>query len=379
MLVVTLFERKLAILMIYLAFTPFSLASETIFSENFNDLPDWTSDEIYKSKNQLDNLSVPGDWYAGTSRPIWSPATSHEDRHAVGEILAKNAEMARGGTGKSHVNWRESYNPGWSQFNSDSVLLKYFPNGYDELYVEFWITFSNEMVRTYYEEQLGQSKIFRIYHFNGDESAIFDYFGDENKPSFNWDVSGGASTGYGLRNFQAYLARGDNDIADYIKGLPSKILKTGDVSLSYTTASLNGQAVNGGTSLLSNFKDGGVIGGGPVSLDQVFGTEEQWVKVAFYVKMNSAPGAADGELMQWIDNKRILHATSIPWVREGFDMVKWNTIGIGGNDYFQAYHNDLRYEEWYAIDDVLVLDGIPEELLGHKSNAPNPPEGVLLH
>ncbi len=72
--------------------------------------------------------------------------------------------------------------------------------------------------------------------------------------------------------------------------------------------------------------------------------------------------------MQWIDDQRIFYNENIDWVREGYDMVKWNTIAISGNDFFRGYDNERRYEEWYAIDDIVVMDAIPHELVcGHTT------------
>lgn len=54
--------------------------------------------------------------------------------------------MAKGGIGKSFVSWRESYNPGGTHWNSDSILC-------------------------------GMSKLFRAYSQNEkDPSGIFKYF-----------------------------------------------------------------------------------------------------------------------------------------------------------------------------------------------------------
>jgi hypothetical protein len=37
-------------------------------------------------------------------------------------------------------------------------------------------------------------------------------------------------------------------------------------------------------------------------------------------------------------------------------------VAIGGNDHFKEHANELRYVEWYAIDDVLVRKSIPQDL-----------------
>ena len=67
----------------------------------------------------------------------------------------------------------------------------------------------------------------------------------------------------------------------------------------------------------------------------------------------------DGVLMQWLDDKRIVHLYNIPWVRAGFNMVQWNAIGIGGNHNMSNYPNSERYEDWWAMDDLEVWNGIP--------------------
>ena len=54
----------------------------------------------------------------------------------------------------------------------------------------------------------------------------------------------------------------------------------------------------------------------------------------------------------------------IPWIGEGGDInAKWNSLGIGGNDYYKFNLDDSsplsERERWFAIDDFLVLDGVP--------------------
>jgi hypothetical protein len=65
----------------------------------------------------------------------WDSSTGFPKHHPNIEVLDKNNNKAFGGMGKSFVNWRESLNPGWKQWNSDGILLKKFNQGFDELYV----------------------------------------------------------------------------------------------------------------------------------------------------------------------------------------------------------------------------------------------------
>ncbi|WP_158583938.1 hypothetical protein [Salinibius halmophilus] len=97
-----------------------------------------------------------------------------------------------------------------------------------------------------------------------------------------------------------------------------------------------------------------------------------WVKMGFYVKMNSAPDVEDGVLIQWLNGRRLLTLDNIPYVRSGrhdgdaqdtlidpTGMAKWNLVSIGGNDYFHSWPKESMREEWFAIDDLQIYDGLP--------------------
>lgn len=362
--------------------------AEVIFQESFDDQPDWTSG-MYPSPNSAllpwEGDTLPKDWFAGRQDKQWSPSDGNADRHEAVEILARNTGvMTRSGSGKSFVTWRESFDPDGNgrRWNSDGMLLKYFDPGYKQLYVEFWINFSDEAIKTYYRDGFGMSKIFRIYNWGGSESQFFEYFGDENSPKFLWDL-GGATT-YGIRNRLSLYARGPNFDSKAIPSLPKDFISGsgGDLDLSYYS-NIGGQAEGGETAKLPDKKNGGVITGWPVHLDQLMDDERSWTKMAFFVRMNSSPGAADGVLAQWIDGQRILYNDQIPWIRSGYSMVPWNIVAIGGNDNFSYYDNSERYEEWYAIDDIKVMTEPPEVLFSGSSSpeqvpAPNPPVNISV-
>lgn len=361
---------SLLILLLSLQCTTYA-DGEVLFKETFDSQEDWTSD-AWAAEGIL-----PSGWYGHRVDELWSPRTGYPDKHPSAEILSNNKDKARGGVGKSFVAWRESYDPGWKKWNSDSILVKYFPEGFSEVYVEFWITFSSDMIKSYHDNAMGNSKLFRVYHFNGDEDAMFSFFGEENSPKYLWDLTGG--TQYGVRNFMSFYARGPNHGNDgTIPGLPRQLGYNGDISLSYKT-NLEGMAVDGSDANLSNKVDGGFISdqSGPAALDDVFGNEQTWTKMAFYVRMNSAPGVQDGVAMQWVDNQRIFVNENIDWVRSDWDMVKWNSVAISGNDFFRAYPNDVQHEDWYAMDDLVIRDSIPDMLISGKL-APEPPTNISV-
>jgi len=227
---------------------------------------------------------------------------------------------------------------------------------------------------------MGSSKMLRI--MSHDAPDDFDYqdwwnfFEGNHKPMYVWGIGG--ETVYGIRNYiSIYRAAGGDPLNDNIQGLPQPMQSNGDNSLWYSPTATDGQGIEGSDPALPDFRNGGVIESGPVGLDQLFGNEQTWVKVGQYVKLNSAPGVADGELHHYLGGQRILHLTGIEWVTSGQPMKKWNLVAIGGNDFFQGYANELRHEEWYAIDDFAVYSALPAAMTTDTA-APNPPANISV-
>lgn len=356
--------------------TPISHA-EVIFSENFDDQPDWdamtdpnpsTEHERSAAKGDL----IPEGWDLVRSESKWAPSRGEMDRHEAFEIKAADSAKAHGGTGKAMVNWRDSYDPGWKRWNSDGILLKKIGDQ-NQVYVEFYVAFSPEIYATYAAGGLGTSKIFRIYGFTGDWSDPFNYFAGATHPSLSWAIDGSPAK-YGLRNKISTYGM-NNDPLNY-PDIPGSS-HGGDHSLSYQS-SLSGMGPGGTDAKLTDKQNGGFITSGGASMEKVFGPPGTYTKVAFFVKLNSEKGAHDGVLTQWIDDTQILHTDTLNWVPTNKNGIAWNVMGLGGNDFFQAYSNEDRHEEWYAIDDVKVLTKIPNDLQGGSKNnsAPSPPSGI---
>ena len=73
---------------------------------------------------------------------------------------------------------------------------------------------------------------------------------------------------------------------------------------------------------------------------------------------------------------------NVKWVPSGASGIKWNIVGIGGNDFWRddRYTNEDRHQEWYAIDDVLIASEIPSYLTNDVGDraAPNPPTSISV-
>lgn len=359
--------------------------AEVIFEENFDDQPDWTS-AMYSTDTvqRASTHTIPEGWHSIRQVPEWAPSKGHPDRHEAIEILSSNADKSRGDSGKSYVSYRDSYDKGWSFWASESILLKYIPEGYEQLYVEFWIRFDPNWTRTKVEGLASAtSKMFRVSSWSGDGSE-YGAFSDGNiGPIALWDHK---LNSYGMRAGLAFRGgpHSDNykfsseDIPDLGHFISSGSL--GDLNMSYKY-SLVGLGKDGGDPKLVDRVEGGVITpkSGEIEHDNVFGSGDSWTKLGFFVKMNSAPGVKDGEFRMWLDDQQIVVSTQIPWIRPSQsrdENAKWNVVAIGGNDFFQTYPNKDRHEEWYSIDDLVIRNDIPDYVdVDSVAVPPSPPAG----
>ncbi|WP_119394071.1 hypothetical protein [Salinibius halmophilus] len=342
-----------------------SASSEVLFSDNFDNTPDWTS-----GMRDGDDVAIPRGWNDAYDGASMYPA-SEGGRDSL-EILAEHSDKARGNTGKSLVAYRESYTPpsGWAQFNSDGILAKHIEGKPTQLYVEFWLRFGD----TFTMPGGGYSKLFRIKHSSDPANPWQNFLQGGNGPSLIWMYSNGEE--YGQRNMialrgdpvqddegKSYYYLNSSDIPD-----AHRRSHRGDFSFNFAN-NLKGEGVNNQDPLLVDQLNGGLILDDPdeiVTHEQVFGKRGTWNKIAFFVKMNSAPGATDGVLMQWLNDTLILNMQTIPWHRfndEIEGMPYWNKVLFGGNDYYQTYPNEQRFEDWYAFDDVVIRSSIPTQPL----------------
>jgi hypothetical protein len=363
------------ILITALTVMSFLTKADLIFEENFDGQPDFTS-TMYTTKagQEVWNGNIlPEGWDTLFQGTRWSPETGFPDNHASLEILVTNADKARGRTGKSMVNWRESYDAGWNNWASDSQMMKMLDREYTELYIEYWISFSENFYSRASDGSY-QSKISRVGYFDGVGDPYNGAAGAIGPMSY-WQYN---HNNYGMRNTLSF--RGGPAGENYSLDTDSAGI---DVETNYGSKTI-GMAVGGGNPRVVDQINGGFLADVDryswISHGQLFGPPGHWTKMAFYYKMNSSPGVADGVLMQWVNGQRIKIVEGIPWIGLNIEnkMVGWNYVAIGGNDFFRPYPNEDRFEDWYSIDDLVVRSSMPEDLLSGVLSVPNPPSGLTV-
>lgn len=344
---------------------------EVLIEESFDDQPDWTSGMHSTDRVQTtDTHILPEGWYSIRQDPSWAPSTGHPDRHEAIEILARNSEKARGGVGKSYVSWRDSTKgEEYYRWNSDSILTAYFPEGYKELYVSFWIRFGPNWTP---DGLTGTSKLFRISHWDGTGDIYGFGSTRQNGPVVFWDYK---HDSYGVRNVLAFRGHPIDSNYGLTNPEPINLPRSGNLSMNFDSniRDLNGDGtIDNDIDSLLNFETGEPLTGEIFSHSEIWGTS--WRKMEFYVKMNSGPGKFDGVFKQWMDGDLIFSNVTMPWM--GYDSsggIEWNTVSLGGNDHFHRYSDAERREEWYAIDDVLIATEPPADLGSGDDTVVSPP------
>lgn len=372
--------------------------ADVVFTENFDDQPDWTSgleinDLRYPNPSSaigkpLDGADVeqmrenghtlPNGWDSARQFPIWAASFGDVGFPENVEILASNSDKARGGTGKSLVVYRQSAGELPYNWPSDGQLDKKLDEPSDELFVRFYVRFSDNWTPIDTVAS-GITKMFRISSVDAGGNP-FSAFPDGDASSiFIWGYQHNINTG--LRNLFGF--RGDPQETNYkVDTPPIPNLATNSGSFNYVghIRDLDGDGIEDNIVTLQSLVTGNPVGadGQTVLHDEIWGGGI-WRKMEFYVKVNSAPGALDGVAMVWMDGQLIFKNTTVPW--QGSDApggLKWNTVGFGGNSNFHEYPSSVQRTEWRAFDDIVVRTSIPAELLSGSSAKPNAPTSLKV-
>lgn len=356
-----------------------------VFQENFDTI-DWHSglpENDLSGSGRADTIqraathTFPANWYSSYQNSKYAPDSALGEPGKLENIHidATTAPFARSGT-RCFQGLRESYTNTWNEFVSDGQLgyLIGDGTGLADAYIEFYIRFSPEFernVNTGNPDQVNAgSKIFRIESWNLDTAGGAEYQGSPGGnlgPRIFWDYLN--TLLYGVRNFTAFRGgpHGDNynmSLAG-IDDMPGSLIGNGDADFNWTSSRI-GMAPGGTTADVPDRLNGGVLPtSGTVTHAQVFGGVDEWTKLAFRVKMNSAPGARDGIYQQWINDLRVMNLQTVPWMDASAEDTSalWNWFTIGGNDFYRSYPNSDKRQERYWIDDLTLRDSVPETLL----------------
>lgn len=343
--------------------SPTSAFSDILFQENFDNLPDWAA----QGSGKIDVL--PGDFDFGYSTERYSPAEIPGSLPPI-FINGSDANQVFGGTGKALIATYESIHDSKSTvWISDGFITKYFAPS-NEVYVSFKVRFQPGFN---VEGASGLIKLFRMMSWDTNmiEGKLFGSKGRAGPVYF----FGWGKNDYGLRQTHAFRcgAKEDNYYCKnpHIINAP-RTLGNSSMSANFTTnvSSLGAQ--------IPDLVNGGFLPStGIVSHEQVYG--DIWHTMAFYGKLNSAPGAQDGVLKFWLNGEPLVDMNGIPWIGTNGSMdAKWNAATFGGNGHYHWDESNTPFnpgkERWVAFDDIVIRNSLPAQI-----SDPKPPGSITTH
>jgi len=332
-----------------------------IFADNFDDQPDWIG-QVEINGTYVQNPTLPTGWDAFRSVGArYAPSKGDMDKHETIEIVGG---VGSGG-GKCLVKWRDSSTEANAGvWKSDGILSKFLPDGLSEVYCKYGL----ELQPGWTADASTWAKAFRF-------SSLKAGFGE-------WNFGTGSDDGHGPMLFHDIIYSStwglSNDISmrgfpntnNYrfeTSGVPSGLPRTwnyAQLPCNFTdnVTDLNNDGTDTNPPYISKVTGLAMSGKAEVAAAYGFGEINTF---EHYVKMNSAPGVADGIYKQWINGFLTFFNSSIAWVGPGVvgDMPTWNRVQLGGNDHFPVHDESLKHEEWSAYHFIEIRDSLPENRL----------------
>lgn len=375
-----------------------------LFEDNFDSHPDWLPPQgkypnsiEYWPAHKVADAPPPPDGYfcyrvAGSKFTDSAPNT-----------LRIDSTNHRGPSGKGLTVWNESDNRGWASDGILGILLDQNSNGYEEIFVRFYIKFQPGWKWTTTSSPM--QKFFGASHYiKGDSNPfkVFDF--GSSHPGFCGNLAKWGDGTYPIAYYASY--RFEN--AYY----PS------DATPPYVNSSSHYFSDRVGNK--KDFWDTGMMG------------DANWHCWEFNLKMNSQIGYPDGEHRFWCDGILIAEVKDLAWSDEtsvvigsdrldyscilrhtsadinrpitGADWQKywkpngsngkgkewktgevygfstsnprslWNYVRIGGNNANHYAPNEEEAEQWHAIDDLVIST----EYIGPANQKPEPPKDLRI-
>lgn len=317
----------MVLLISIIALTGISAArAEILFQDNFDNSPDWQSNQTVNKSAGGKDISWPTTNYKRCSPgycppPGWTSyrcasSTWTDDRGRDTYVISTAG--ARGGSGKG-LTYNVESTGSYGAWAGGSLDLWLGTQGYQELYIRMYLKYSSEWAWSD-TTQHGQEKLIRISTFNAD---IFNTnynpqtFGSS---SVNWPVWY-PDWYYNAAYKYAYFMSSVRKSPDYDS--------TGDDN-TYTDSRFHSDSLNL------------AIG------------DNQWHCYEFHVKMNSSPGIPDGVWEFFLDGNLKKSRNNIVWKKAGSNSIGWNWLMFLDNVTVAPYPSSSHKEMSIYMDDVVV-------------------------
>lgn len=383
--------------------------SAVLFEDNFNSSQDWEPLEALGSyvppdgydSSYSESTGIPTNWSAWGNREGWNPSSTYYTPQSAGSQptirIENNATFDS--TGKvftvNSESMARSDQGGWS---NDGWIGKIFDNDYDELYFQLKVKFPSGFKRYWGSGQSSAFKLMRIQHWDRTHPltqyftsggtgpiAILDPGQNQYGQALASDSIRCTPVGYDYVNYGGVSYRIPESTATGITGItpPNSPWVSVTYSSSYPTYSgsetyysANYNCIQQAPYITKSYftspsPECSEVTGYPSDVTATVTNAQgifdgEWHTIKLHVKLNSAPGVADGVYEITYDGCLIKSLTNIKYLGLGTEAGSYgfNVMMIGGNTFnnyagltYSSIGNpsySSENEQEYAIDDVIV-------------------------
>jgi hypothetical protein len=306
---------KVGLIIVAILISINQVQAEILWQENFDSQADW---QLTQPQAPAQSLSA---WQGESTIPpnfdMYYIRAYEIDENQHNSIIISSTN-ARGGTGKAATFWNESCSES-SSWQSDNQIGTNLPEsqGYNEIWVQSWIKF--DPTWQFSTTNSSQDKMGRVGHYDGTGSPF--QFGGSNgnvQPMMIWGLSKWGGGTYPDSTYHAW--RYENTY------YPTQ------ATPSHSSSEVANLGIN---DLYDN----------------------QWHKLVYHVKLNSAIGVADGEYSFSVDDNVLLNETDLAYGDQGAQISPrkgWNEVSWGGNDFNKYAPCSANQEQYYIYDDLCI-------------------------
>ncbi|AKM78026.1 TPA: hypothetical protein DDZ49_03565 [Candidatus Wolfebacteria bacterium] len=373
---------KIFLLFVMFFMLPNFANAAVVWETDFEDVADWSAPRISNgfpntwTGNPSRTLDPPkkmnGQWLHPSSWVRTSPSTLAVSQGPMATIGAgQGRESSRGLTynfesGKGNP----TYSTGWA---GGSPLTMYFGEaGYPELWVEMWVKYPSDM--DWWDgsdiNYSGITKAFYIARFNGEltvSTSLADDHSVETRPTHPAWLPHMGSFYSSRPYFMQYYNRSQTS-----NGTPEVYDETVD-------AWYNNSSYYPYQNILLNNRYTYALPSSNPTVDTIR-MDGQWHKYTYHVKMNSAPGVADGIQEVSLDDVRMFRKTNMAFILDGGSVENgWNYIELMDNHHVASHMYTENVSYPVQIDDVVISTNYigPDYIVGGVDMiAPAAPTGL---
>lgn len=361
--------HRLLVLLVAFLLLPGWASAAVVFEDNFDDSPDWRSMESGSAETGGgSNVAWPTTAVPPLHWTSYRASIPKYSNHAAVKTFVIDSSAHRGSTGKA-LTYNSEVDGGYcSSCWTGGGIDKYLGDGgHQELFVRFWKKEPNNFPGG--TTTGNETGVINSWCWGTSQYSVWN--GSDIQPSLHHSSAGKLIRITALRRRLSQVPNPErypspDTSPTLIVNANRRFAPTYPHAAQFDTEERYAPNYQGGPERIwgnppSNGGSNLAVPYLPTSADTWCG-DNQWHMYEYYVKMNSAPDAADGIYRIWLDGNLAAERADVPWVKSGVDSngtamataTGWNWVMLPDNIASTAFPSENRVTMRFYIDDVVM-------------------------